>query len=151
MRTLIVFIISTCILFFSSCKDFEEIKVTSVEGFYLNKVSPQGIEAEIKLKIMNPNKSGFSIYPSEFDVAYSGIKLGKAKLNKRVHINGNTESVYTFKLSSALGELNLMDAMQLLNSSKMGKIEINGELKAGKIFIKKRFPVNYSDRVQMFK
>ncbi len=151
MKKAFFIIISLLTFCFSSCKDFEEIKITSVESFSIKKISAEGIDAEIKVKIMNPNKSGFSIYPSDFDVVFSGIKLGKARLDKRVHINANTESVYTFKLSSALGEINLFDAMQLLNSGKMGKIEINGDLKAGKLFIKKKFPVNYTDKVPMFK
>lgn len=151
MKKLMLFIISSCLILCSSCKDFEEITVTNVESFYINKVTAEGIEAEIKLKIKNPNQSGFSIYPSEFDVMFSGLRLGKAKLNKRVHIGGNTEGIYTFKLSSALGELNLFDAMQLLNSGKMGKIEISGDLRAGKLFVKKKFPVNYNDKIQLFK
>jgi LEA14-like dessication related protein len=151
MKKALLYIIPICVFFFSSCKEYEEIKVTSVENFYINKITVDGIEAEVKLKIKNPNKVGFSIYPSEFDVTFSGMRLGKAKLHKRVHINANEESVYTFKLKSALGELNLFDAMQLLNSGKMGKIEISGDLKAGKFLIKKRYPVNYSEKVPLFK
>jgi LEA14-like dessication related protein len=151
MKKVLLFAITICALVFSSCKEYEEIKVTSVESFYINKITVEGIEAEVKLKIKNPNKVGFSIYPSEFDVTYSGFRLGKAKLDKRVHINGNEESVYTFKLKSGLGELNLFDAMQLLNSGKMGKIEISGNLKAGKFLIRKSYAVNYSDKVPLFK
>ena len=93
-------ILSSVFLF--SCREMKEIKVTSVEGFYVNKLTTENIDAEIKLKIDNPNGMGFSIYPSEFDVVFSGIRLGKAKLNKRVHLNSGAEKVYTFKLNSKL-------------------------------------------------
>lgn len=151
MKKVLLFIIPLCVAFITSCKEYEEIKVTNVENFYINKITVDGIEAEVKLRIKNPNNVGFSIYPSEFDVTFSGIRLGKAKLDKRVHINASQESVYTFKLKSSLGELNLFDAMQLLNSGKMGKIEISGDLKAGKFLIRKKYAVNYSDKVQLFK
>lgn len=151
MKKILLLIIPIYAFVFSSCKEYEEIKVTNVESFYINKITVEGIEAEVKLKIKNPNNVGFSIYPSEFDVTFSGFRLGKAKLDKRVHINASSESVYAFKLKSSLGELNLFDAMQLLNSGKMGKIEISGDLKAGKFLIKKRYAVNYSDKVQLFK
>ncbi len=138
-------------LFLFSCREFKEIKVTSVEGFYLNKLTTEKIEAEIQLKIDNPNSVGFSIYPSEFEVVFSGIRLGKAKLSKRVRLNAGSEKVYTFKLNSNLSELNPLDALRLLNMENLGKIEVKGDLKAGKFYFKKKYPVNYTDRVKLFK
>ena len=41
--------------------------------------------------------------------------------------------------------------MQLLNTGNIGKIEIKGDLKAGKFFLKKKFDVNYTDKVELFK
>lgn len=135
----------------SSCKDFEEIKVIGVDSFYLNKLNTDGIEAEVKLKIKNPNSVGFSVYPSEFDILFSGIRLGKAKLNKRVHIDANCERVYSFNLKSGFGDLNILDVTRLLNTENLGKIEVRGDLKAGKFYLKKKFPVNFSDKINLLK
>jgi LEA14-like dessication related protein len=128
----------------------KEIKVTSVEGFYINKLTVENIDAEIKVKIDNPNKMGFSVYPSEFDVIFSGIRLGKAKLSKRVRLNAGSERVYSFKLNSKLSELNPLDILRLINLDNLGKIEVNGDLKVGKFYFKKKFPVNYMDKVKIF-
>lgn len=136
---------------FASCKEFKEATVTDVDSVNLNKVTTEGIEADIKLKIKNPNNIGFSIYPSEFDVLLSGIKLGKAKLNKRVHIDANSERVYSFILKSNLSDLNPLEIMKLLNIDNAGKIEIKGDLKAGKFYLKKKFNVNYTDKVNILK
>lgn len=144
-----LFIIIASIFLFS-CKANKEIKVTSVEGFYMNKLSLENIDADIKLKIDNPNTIGFSIYPSEFDIVFSGIRLGKAKLNKRVHLNASSEKVYTFKINSKLSDLNPMDALRLLNLENLGKIEVNGDLKVGKFYFKKKIPVSYTDKVKIF-
>lgn len=138
-------------IFFMSCKEFKEITVTNVDSFYMNKITTEQIEAEVNVKINNPNTTGFSIYPSEFDVMFSGVRLGKAKLNKRVHIDGKTEKVYTFKLNSKIADMNPLDALRLLNLDNLGKMEVKGELKAGKFFLKKKFPVNYTDKVKLFK
>src|SRR6202008_948799 len=93
-------LVSLCFLFFtfflSGCKDFKEAQCTGVKGFKINKISPQGIDADIILGIKNPNHMGFSVYRSSFDVIYNGVNLGKAKLSKRVHINGDTEKNYSF-------------------------------------------------------
>ena len=144
-----LFIIITSVFLFS-CREMKEIKVTSVEGFYVNKLTVENIDAEVKLKIDNPNTMGFSIYPSEFDVTFSGIRLGKAKLHKRVQLNANSEKVYSFKIDSKLSELNPLDILRLINMENLGKIEVNGDLKVGKFYFKKKYPVNYTDKVKLF-
>ena len=88
----------------TSCRDLKETTVTGVDHFFINKINADGIDADLNLKIKNTNNFGFSIYPSEFDIIYSGLRLGKAKLNKRVHIDGNTERVYSFNLKSFLNK-----------------------------------------------
>ncbi len=122
-----------------------------MEGFYLNKLTLENIEAQVQVKINNPNSKGFNIYPSEFDVIFSGMRLGKAKLNQKVHINANSEEVYSFKLNSKLSEINPMDALKLLNMGSLGNIEVKGDLKVGKFYFKKKIPVNYTDKVKLFK
>ena len=145
-----IFIILTS-LFLFSCKEFKDIAVTNVEEFHVTKLNLEKIEAEIKLKINNPNSMGFSIYPSEFDITFSGMRLGKAKLHKRVHIGPKSERVYTFKLNKNLSDLNPLEILNLLNSNNLGKIEVKGKLKAGKFYIKKKFPINYIDKAELFR
>lgn len=147
MKKCIFFTVSIFALIFISCKEFKEIQVTGVKSFRLTKVGTEGLEGEVILGIKNPNTHGFSIYPSEFDVTYSGIKMGKARLHKRVHIDANCEKNYVFKLKTDLKDMNLMDILGLLNGGKLGKIEVKGDLKAGKFYIKRRFPVDFSEKI----
>ena len=149
MKSFIYLIVGIFVLTFFSCKEFKEAKVTRVESFRLIKVSTEGIEAEIILGIKNPNKIGFSIYPSEFDVIFSGINLGKAKLYKRIHINGNSEKTYVFKLKSSFQKFNFMDITNLLSGNKMGMVAVKGDLVAGKFYLKKRFPVNIREKADL--
>ncbi|MEO6303443.1 MAG: LEA type 2 family protein [Bacteroidia bacterium] len=143
----------TAFLFFilclSACKDFKEAQCTGVKGFKINKIGPQGIDADIILGIKNPNHMGFSVYKSSFDVVYNGVNLGKAKLSKRVHINGDTEKNYNFNLKSDFKNANPMDVMKLMNGGGKGMIEVIGDLKAGKFYLKKRFPVKVKEKVDM--
>lgn len=137
------------ILFLSSCRDLKDISLTNVDSFSIQKMSLKEIEGELQLTIKNPNTVGFSIYKSEFDIIYGDVKLGKARLHKRVHIGANTEKSYVFKLKSSPESLNLGDVMKLIGNASSGTIRIKGELKAGKLFIKKRFPVDYVDRINL--
>lgn len=147
-----LFILSIILLVFtSSCKDFEEIKVIGIDSFHLNKLNMDGIEAEINVKIKNSNSVGFTIYPSDFDVAFSGMRLGKASLHKRVHIAANCEKVYSFKLKSGFGELNIMDVTRLLSGGNWGKVEVKGDLKVGKLLVRKKVQVNFSEKINLSK
>ncbi len=138
-------------LFFISCKEFKEIQVTNVEGFNLTKMSLENLEAQVQVKIKNPNGKSFNIYPSEFDVVFGGMRLGKAKLNKKVRIHANSEEVYSFKLNSKLSEINPLDALNLLNMGGQANIVVKGDLKVGKLYFKKKLPVNYTDKVKFMK
>lgn len=144
----------SCILFsvmcLFSCRDIKEVECTGVKGFKLNRIDTKGIDADIQLGIKNPNSFGFSIYRSQFDVHYSGIYLGKAKLTKRVHIKGNAEKVYSFNLSNDFKEADVNDVMKLLGGAIFkNTIEIKGNLRVGKVFIKKKFPVAIKERVRL--
>ena len=151
MKTGSIFLLILLSFLISSCRNLKETTVSGIDQFFINKINTEGIDANLSLKIKNTNSFGFSIYPSEFDIIYNGMHLGKAKLNKRVHIDGNSERVYSFNLKSNLSDLNIFDVLQLLNTENRGKIEIKGDLKAGKFFMKKKFDVNYSEKVNLLK
>lgn len=139
-------LIALFLIFFASCKNFKEVQCTGVRGFSINKVNTEGLDANILLGIKNPNSFGFSIYRSEFDVMYSGVNLGKARLTKRVHINANAEETYSFNLKSDFKNVNMMDIMKLMSGGR-DMIEVKGDLKAGKLFIKKKFPIHVKERL----
>lgn len=140
-----------CTLFLFSCRDLQEITVTNVDSFSLGKLSMTEIEGELQLTIKNPNSVGFNIYRSEFDIIYGNVKLGKAKLHKRVHIGANAEKAYVFKIKSSPENINLMDILKLVGNAGSGTIQIKGDLKAGKLFIKRTFPINYADHIDLKK
>ncbi|MDF2448735.1 MAG: hypothetical protein K0R26_1239 [Bacteroidota bacterium] len=138
-------------LIVTSCKPIEELKVSNVESFNLTKITTKQLEGEIGIKVNNPNKMGFSIYPSEFAINFSGMNLGNARLYKKVRISGNSEKVYMFKLNTDLSTLNPMDMMKLATSGKSGNIEVKGNLKVGKFLLRRKIPVSYTDKVNLFR
>jgi LEA14-like dessication related protein len=128
-----------------SCRSFKEAQFTGVKGFKVNSISLQGIDADVILGIRNPNPIGFSIYPSEFDIKLMGVGIGKARLKKRVHISANTEKEYSFRLKSDFKEMNMMDILKLVNAGNFGTIQVKGNIKAGKFYLKKNFPVDVKE------
>jgi LEA14-like dessication related protein len=149
MKKLNYFFILFFALLLASCKNYKEVQCTGIKGFKINKVNTAGIDANIQLGIKNPNAMGFSIYPSEFDIFYNGTSLGKAKLSKRVHINATTEGVYDFNLNSDFKNGGLKDVMRLVGGMGNGMVEVKGNLKAGKFYLKKKFPIAVKERLSL--
>lgn len=149
MKKLLSIITVFIVLFFTSCTTFKEAECTGVKGFKVNDLSAKGINADIMLGIKNPNSIGFSVYPSKFDVTYNGIYLGTAKSSKRVHIDANSEKTYAFTLKSDFKNISLVDIMKLVNGGGKGMVEVKGNMKAGKFYLKKKFPVNVKERASM--
>lgn len=143
------FLLLLCITCFS-CAPLKDLEVKSVEGFHLKTLEPKGLETELILKIENPNKFGFTIYPSDFDIYYSGVYLGKAQLQKKVKIRGKEQHSYDFQLKNDLSKVNFFDLLNLLKPGAFkNEIQIKGELKAGKFLMKKKFKVDHKEKVSL--
>jgi len=138
------------VLFVSGCRNFQEVQCTGVDGFKINTIGTEGIDGDVMLKLKNPNPMGFSIYKSSFDVTYSGIYLGQAKLTKAVHIKAKAEEVYSFNLRSDFKNITVVEVMKLLGgASYKNLLEVKGDLNAGKFFIKKKYPVNIKEKLNL--
>lgn len=136
------------LFFLSSCTSIKNVECTGIKGFKVHKVNTEGINSEVMLTIKNPNNFGFYIYPSEFDVMYAGIRLGKAKLEKKVAITKNAEETYPFELAGDFKGISLADIMKLLESlTRKGELHIKGDLKVGKLLMKKTFPVEVKRKI----
>ena len=147
-KKIIVFISASLLLV--SCRGVKDLEFQGIRGFQVASISAKGIDASLALAIKNPNDFGFSILPSEFDVRYTGIYLGKAKLQKRVRIKRNSEETYNFKLKSDFSETNVLDVLKLLNGSSFkNELELKGDLRAGKLFFRKRFPVHMKESIRL--
>lgn len=140
-----------CVFLLSSCGEFQEVTFSGLESMKLIKVSQQGAEAEMVVKIKNPNKSAFTIYKSDLDVTLNGITGGKAHLSENVKIKGNSEQSYTFTIKSDFSSISLGDLPKLLSlaNSKNIKVGLKGNLKVGKFLVKKSYPVDMSESIPL--
>ena len=106
-----------------------------------------GMEATVVLGIHNPNAVGFSVYRSKFEVYYDGVYLGKTSSRKRVHIAANSDKDYSFHFKGSFKGIGFGDVMRMVGNAGRGQLEIKGNVKVGKFFIRKGFPVNEKQRV----
>ncbi len=135
----------------TSCGEFQEVTFSGIESMKLIKVSQQGAEAEMVVKIKNPNKTAFTIYKSDFDVTLNGITGGKAHLAKNIRIKANSEQTYTFTIKSDFSSISFSDLPKLMSlaNSKNIKVGLKGNLRVGKFLVKKSYPVEMSENVPL--
>lgn len=137
-------------LVFTSCKDFQEINVSKIDGFKVKSLTQEGISGEVKVKIKNPNSIGFNVYRSSCDVYFGDLYLGKAKLKKRIRVGANSDSEHTFALEGKFKDMSLLQLTSLL-SGKSQALVLKGNIKAGKFFYKKKFPIDRKEKIGLGK
>ena len=146
-----IFFILLSFVLLTSCGDFKDVTFSGIENFKIIKLSQAGAEAEITVKIKNPNKVAFTIYKSAYDVKVSGINLGKANLTKNVRIKPNSEEVYTFKIKSDFSKLSFTDLPKIMGlaTSKNVTISLKGDMKVGKLLVKRKYPIDFTKSVPL--
>jgi LEA14-like dessication related protein len=138
------------LLLFTGCRNIQEVQCTGVTGFRVNKINTEGIDGNILLSIRNPNSFGFSIRKSEFDVTYSGVYIGKARLTKRVRIRPRAEEVYSFHIANDFKNVRLNEVIRLLSGGTFkNSLELKGDLRIGKLLIRKKIPVHLKEKISL--
>lgn len=144
------FALFICVTFFS-CTDFKEVTFSGIDNVSITSLSQSGVEALITVRIKNPNSVSFTVYRSEMDVTISGIDAGKAHLTENVRIKAKSEQAYTFKVKSDFSKLSLADLPKIIamGLSKSVKIGLKGNLKGGKMFLKRSYPIDMIQSVPL--
>ncbi|MCW3084602.1 MAG: hypothetical protein JWP12_1968 [Bacteroidetes bacterium] len=150
MKKILFFFASFCaFLMLSSCDDFQDVTFSGIESVKIIKMSQQGVEAEISVKIKNPNNTAFHIYPSDMALTLNGTNAGKALLTNNIKIKAGSEEVYVFKMKSDFTELDPAALSQLIvmAMSRNALIGLKGDVKVGKFLVHKKFPIEFSKNV----
>ena len=153
MNKILFFLFLGAVFIFPSCGNFKDVSFSGIENVQGVKLSKDGVEAEIMVKIKNPNNVAFKIYPSSFDATLNGINAGSAHLTKAVRIKANAEAAYAFHIKSDFKNMSLMDLPKLiaLATSKHTTISLKGTLKTGRFLIKRNYPINITKTISLNK
>lgn len=151
MKRFLLLFFSLTVITLSSCGDFQDVTFLGIEHVKVNKLSQQGIDIDITAKIKNPNTVAFTIYRSDLDATFSGMNVGKAHINNNVKIKANSEANYTFNVTSDFSKISIGELPNLLSiaTSKSIKVGLNGNLRVGKLFMKKNYPVDMTKSVPL--
>jgi LEA14-like dessication related protein len=151
-RSQFIFVLLLAVTLFS-CKNYQEVSIGKAEGMKLVNYSQKGIEAQVGIRIKNPNKFGFKVYKSSMQVSIDGADVGEAKLKKKVRIKPTSDDVHYFDLGADFSKLNPADLIKLSSAVQKRSVNatIKGEIKVGNLFFKKKIPFNLTQRIDLNK
>ncbi len=134
-----------------SCAEIKPATIGGVENPQVKNFSTAGVDFTFDMRIKNPNKMGVTVFPTAFDATVGGISIGKVKLNKKVRIKANSDNTSQFHIKSDFTKLNLTDIGNVVAmvSSRSAEVSLKGEVKVGKWYYKKRFPIEFKKKILM--
>ena len=139
-------------LFLISCKPIQPISISGVNDVKVEEVSLTRIKLNVGMKIKNPNAFGFKIYPSTINFKVNGIDMGPGRITKRTRVKANSEDIRTFYIEADLSKSGIaMNKIIELAKSRSVNIEAKGDIKAGRFFYRKKFPIDVKQRINLGK
>jgi LEA14-like dessication related protein len=146
-----LFILSILSIGFFSCAEIKPATIGGIENPKVKSLTTAGADFTFDMKIKNPNNIGVTVYPTTFEGSVSGIDIGKLKLDKKIRIKANSEGTSEFHIKADFSKLGMGDIANVISmvASKSATIAIKGEVKAGKWYYKKRFPVELKKTINL--
>lgn len=137
------------VVLLSSCKMYQEVKVSNVENVAFSDLTSEKMEAQISFTIENPNWYDIKLKESKIDVYLEGKYLGTIDQFEEILIPKKSSSTQVMRMTmapSALSDL-LGNALALFFKSEL-KMEAKGYVSGKALFIKKRIDVNLSEPIK---
>ena len=138
---------------FFSCAEIKPVTIGGVENVKVKKLSTEGVDFTFTVNVKNPNNVGVTVFPTSFDATVNGIDVGRIKLAKRVRIKKNSEGSPEFHIVSDFTKVSMADIAKIVSmvASKSGNISLKGDVKVGKWYYKKKFPIDLKKSVNLSK
>lgn len=143
----ILFTILTITLL-SSCVKYKDIQYKAFEGVGLEKMDGSDMIVGVNLKIMNPNNYPINIDGKDLKASFNGKALSDVGIINTVHLDANKETSQKILIKIPKQTLMTLAPMALFGGGKI-KLDINGDVKARVFLFSKKFPVNFSQNVNI--
>ncbi len=135
----------TLVLAFSACQKPQYLQYKTTDNFKLESVGLSRSTVSMDVHIFNPNKVGGDLKKADIDISINDIQIGKAIINKKVHIPAKKEFILPIIFSADMMKL-IPGGMQLLtNRNKTVTIKAKGYISAGKGVCVK-LPIDYTTK-----
>jgi LEA14-like dessication related protein len=142
MRNWLVLIV---IVILASCASPKDLVYQDVKNFRINSISANP-EVGLDVQFFNPNNYGMTLKDANVDFYINNKLVGKATLEKKFTIQGNSTFLLPVNLTADLSSV-LPNALALLSNDSV-LVTLKGNVKAGKaIFV--NIPINYEEKKKL--
>ncbi len=138
------------LLLVTACVDYKEVELISLENAELNKISLNGIEADLWVKIKNPNDYKIKVETKDLSFSINGKVVGKAKLAEQLELNKEGTEIYkTAILVSLPADGNFDLGLIMLMGGGNITISLRGEIVGKAKGISKIVPVDFTRSISI--
>jgi LEA14-like dessication related protein len=136
------------VLAMSSCKVYEEVKVSDVQNVIIGDVTSDGVEAQIYFEIENPNWYKMTLKESNIEVYVEGKYFGTIDQFDEIIIpkQSKTTQVLRVKASSKAFNDLLGNALKLLFKNEL-KLEAKGYVVGKALLVRQRIDVSVVETI----
>ena len=143
------FILCVMVLAMSSCKVYEEVKVSDVQNVVIGDISSNGVEAQIYFEIENPNWYKMTLQESNIEVYVEGKYFGLIDQFDEIIIPKHSKTTQVLRVKAspkALDDL-MGNAIKLFFQSEL-KLEARGYVVGKALLVKKKIDVKVVESVK---
>ncbi len=139
MRIILTIVLAISLL--SSCTIYKDVEVKEVRDVRVTKLGQEGVEAEIDVKLYNPNGYKVKVVSVNADLYVNDKDVGDAKLRQRVVLGKKSNEIHTIKLEGDYSELNGGILELLLGGlfSNSLNFKVDGTMKGKALMVGKSF------------
>lgn len=128
---------------------YKNVEIVKLENAAVKKFSSKGIEAEVFLKVKNPNGYNISIINSDLDVFVNDKAVGKAKVTDKIMFPKKSEEVHRVHFESDFEKLGggVLTTLASVVMSQTIHLGVKGEITVKAGFLKKKLKVDIKENV----
>lgn len=128
---------------------YKDVEIVRLENAFVKKFSSRGIEAEVFLKVKNPNNYDISIVNSDLDIFINEKSVGKAKISEKITFPKKSEKVHRFMIQSDFDKIGsgLLATLASVIMNQSVNLGIKGDITAKAIMISKKVKVDIRENV----
>ena len=141
-------VICLCVLVFSGCSLYEEVKVGKLDSVDISSIKGNQVNATLNFHIENPNPYAITLFESDVLLKIDGVPAGTVILLEPVKISKKSNSTVPIQVTIEMNELEsiLGNAMALMFKPEI-RIEAGGYVKAKGLGLVKNVPVQFEKRI----
>ncbi|MEY3398695.1 MAG: hypothetical protein RL220_1289 [Bacteroidota bacterium] len=129
-----------------SCKLYQDVEVVEVENIVFNEFGDKGAEAEVWLKISNPNGYKVLLTESAIDLYFEGRPMGEVLLLDKIEVPKKSQSTQVMKVEVQYDNLEeLLGNVLVLLFKEEFQLEAKGYVKGKALFVAKKVDINFRE------